>query len=68
MFKITLAAARLNAGYTQREAAKKLGISPKTLWKWENGKSQPKPNNIDAICDLYNVNYDMLIFFDNGSL
>lgn len=62
MFQITLEAARVNAGYTQKEAAQKLGISNCTLLRWEKGVSMPKANQIMAICDLYRVPYDMLIF------
>lgn len=62
MFQITLKAARVNAGYSQKEAALKLGVSNSTLVSWEKGISMPKANHIDAICDLYKVTYDMLIF------
>ena len=62
MFQITLEAARVNAGYSQKEAAEKLGVSNCTLLRWEKGTSMPKANQIDAICNLYRVPYDMLIF------
>lgn len=62
MIQITLEAARVNAGYSQKEAAKKLGVSNVTLSRWERGVSMPKANQIIAICDLYGVPYDMLIF------
>lgn len=62
MFRITLEAARVNKHYTQKEAARLLGVSHVTLLKWEKGISMPKANQIDAICDLYQVTYDMLIF------
>ena len=62
MIQITLEAARVNAGYSQKEAAKLLGVSNVTLSHWERGVSMPKANHIDAICDLYKVTYDMLIF------
>ena len=62
MLQITLKAARVNAGYTQKEAAKKLGVSNITLLSWEKGVSMPKANQIDDICNLYKVTYDMLIF------
>ena len=62
MFQITLKAARVNAGYSQKEAASALGVSNSTLVKWEKGLSMPKANHIDAICNLYKVSYDMLIF------
>lgn len=62
MGKITLKAARVNAGYLQKEAAKKLDVSNKTLSSWENGITMPKANMIDKICNLYGVCYDNLIF------
>ena len=39
--RISLAAARVNAGVNQREAAKKLGISKATLANYEAGKTIP---------------------------
>lgn len=62
MARITLRAARVNAGYSQEDAATLLKISPYTLSNWERGVSMPKANQIDAICNLYKVTYDMLIF------
>lgn len=64
MKKISLKALRVNAGLTQREAAKHLGVSTRTLWQWENEKSFPNPKQIDAICELYRTNYDCIIFFN----
>ena len=37
--KITLAAARVNRGLTQKELAQMLGISNKTLCSWEKAKA-----------------------------
>lgn len=65
MPKLTLKAARVNAGLTQKEAAKRLGISNKTLWSWENGLSAPKATQTDGICELYGVSYDNLNFFNH---
>ena len=62
MPKITLSAARVNAGYSQKKAAELLGISNKTLCRWENGKSFPDQPMIEKICNLYGVTYDMLNF------
>lgn len=61
-FQITLKAARVNAGFSQGKAAELLGVDPSTLSKWERGISMPKANQIDALCSLYEVSYDMLIF------
>ena len=62
MLKITLKAARVNAGLKQNEAAKRLGVSNKTLVRWENGETFPKPEQIDALCKLYGMSYDNIIF------
>lgn len=64
MPKITLKAARVNSGITQKEAAAILKVSNKTLSNWENGISMPKANKIDSICELYGIAYDNLIFFN----
>lgn len=68
MLKITLKAARINAGLSQKEAAEKLGVSNKTLCKWESGSSYPNAKMIDALCSLYGVHYDSIIFLHNNSL
>lgn len=62
MRKITLKAARVNAGYSQKEAAERLGISNKTLCSWENGKTFPDQPMIEKLCVLYGVTYDMIVF------
>jgi transcriptional regulator with XRE-family HTH domain len=62
MPKITMKAARVNAGLTQKQAAKEMKISNKTLSSWEKGTSYPNVVQIKAICQLYNVAYDNLIF------
>ena len=63
MLKMTLEAARRNVKLTQKEAAKHLGISNKTLGNWENGITSPNAAAIPKICKLYGVQYDN-IFFD----
>lgn len=68
MPKITMKAARINAGLTQENAAKKMDISKKTLSRWENGISFPTPPKIEEICALYGVSYDDLIFLPTSSL
>ena len=68
MFKITLEAARVNAGYTQKEAARKLHISNKTLQNWETSKSYPNADKIAEICELYCIDYDHINFLPKRSL
>lgn len=68
MLKINLASARVNSGLTQREAAKKLGVSTKTLVNWENGRSFPTIVKIESICTLYGVSLDNLIFLQQNNV
>lgn len=62
MAKMSLKAARVNAEMTQDEAANKLGVSVRTVQKWEKGKTFPDANRIDDICNVYGVTYDDLKF------
>ena len=62
MAKMSLRAARVNSGITQKEAAKKLGISNSTLGKWEKGTSFPNVKKLDERCELYGITYNDLIF------
>ena len=58
--KITIAAARVNAGKTQAEAAKALGITEKTLGAYETGKRTPRWEIVQAMSDLYGIPLDYL--------
>lgn len=53
--KLTLAAARVNAGLSQREAASLLKISPSTLCAWENGRSEVSKIALMALANLYEL-------------
>lgn len=64
MLKMTLEAARRNVKLTQKEAAKRLGISNKTLGSWENGVTSPSAPMIAKLCKLYGVTYDNIFFED----
>ena len=61
--QMTLKAARVNAGLTQKEAARALGIGQQTLSNYENGVSYPDVPIIKRLEDLYGVEYKNLIFF-----
>lgn len=60
--KLTLKSARVNAGYTQEDAAKELNITPQTLRSYEKGNSFPEVPTLKKIEALYGVHYDDLIF------
>lgn len=68
MLKISLKAARVNANLSQKEAAKMLKISNKTLHSWESGETSPSAKYINAVCDLYKVSYNDLNFLPTNSL
>lgn len=68
MPKFTLKAARVNAGIKQKQAAKQLKVSNKTLSNWENGKAIPKADKIVLICDLYKMDYNDIIFLPSKTL
>ena len=61
--KISLKAARINAGLTQSEAAEQFGVSVSTIKNWESGKTFPTPPQIDKIVEVYRVAYDNIKFF-----
>ena len=62
MFKISLEAARVNAGFDQKNAAKELGVSNKTLCNWEKYITFPNSVQVVKICELYQVPYDAVNF------
>lgn len=66
--EITMKAARINAGYTQKEAAKLLKVSKDTVSNWERGKSYPDVTNLRDIERVYHVKYDDLIFLPKDTL
>lgn len=68
MIKITLEAARRNAGLTQKEAAEALGVSNKTLGSWENYITSPGVDKIPLICELYGLEYDHINFLPPNPL
>lgn len=59
--RITLKAARVNAGLTQDMVCDKLGISDRTLSKWESGKSTPSYLALLGLCSIYGLTEDDII-------
>lgn len=60
MFQISLAAARVNAGLKQEEAAKKIGITAKTLRGYEQGKVAIPAITLRKAAKVYNIPEDMI--------
>lgn len=54
-FKISLKAARVNAGLTQAEAAKKVGISISSLVRYEHNPKNIRQKTLDSFYKVYRV-------------
>ncbi len=56
--KITLRAARVNAGLTQDDVAKAIKKSKATIVHWEKGKTYIDEANFNFLCRLYGAETD----------
>lgn len=61
-FRISMAAARVNARMTQDEAAAQLHVTKQTLVNWEKGKTQPKIDQAENMSRIYGIPYNRIIF------
>lgn len=59
--KMTLKAARVNAGLTQTEFADALGVSKMTVFEWENGKRRVRPVYMPLIAQVTGVSVNDII-------
>lgn len=59
-FRISIKAARVNAGFSLDEASKRLDINKRTLINYENGTTVPAWDTLDKISKCYNVSIDNL--------
>ena len=66
MYRISLEAARVNAGISQKDAAKQLGINVGTLSNWERGNTSPSVEKFKALCDLYGCPSDFIFLRKNS--
>lgn len=62
MLQITMKAARVNAGYTQEQAAELLEVAIKTLQNWESGETSPTIEQGKKIAQIYGLSFDNIIF------
>lgn len=59
-FRISLAAARVNAKLTQAELGDKLGVGKTTVINWESGKSEPSMTQLRRISNLSGIPMDYI--------
>lgn len=58
--RISLAAARVNAGLNQREMAEIMGVDKTTIFNWENAKSEPNASQLRKISEISGIPMDLL--------
>ena len=63
---VALAAARNNAGLTQTEAARRLGVDQSAVSFWESGKKSPRASMLVKLADLYCCSIDQLMGYGTG--
>ena len=56
-----LATARKNAGFTQTEAARRLGVDQSSVSFWESGKKLPRASTLVKLANLYGCSIDKLM-------
>lgn len=56
--KFTLKMLRVSKNLLQTDVANALNVNRKTVSAWEQGKSLPTVDKIDAICEFFGVSYD----------
>lgn len=59
--KVTLKAARINAGMTQADVAKAMQRSKGTIAHWENGDTKVRKTNLRWMSELYGIPVDNLL-------
>lgn len=54
--KLDIKKERLAIGYTQAKLAQKLGVTEKSVSKWESGRGEPSFENLQKMCIIFNKN------------
>ena len=52
---------RKEKGWTQKELAEQIGVSDKTISKWENGNSVPDTGILASLCEVLEISVNELI-------
>ena len=59
---ISIKAARINANLKQKEVAKRMGIDPSTLGRWEKHPELMRYKEQKALAEMYNYPIDFIFF------
>ena len=46
---------RIRAGMTQEELAERLGVSNKLVWSWEKNRTEPKPEAVQKMLQIFGI-------------
>lgn len=65
--KWRLVACRNQAGYTQKEVAKLVGVVEKTIIGWENGLTAPSMENAQKLSEIYGIPLAYMDFSKEGN-
>lgn len=68
MPKISLEAVRVNSKMTQKEWAKKLGVSNGTVVNWEKGNTEPSLSQLRKMSELSGVPMDFIFVPDKSNI
>ena len=60
---VTMRAARVSAGFTLEDVAKRLRTTKQSVSKWELGESKPSDETMHRLCELYDVPMWMTTFW-----
>ena len=58
---MNLVSARKNAGLTQMQVAKALGLTDAAVTQWEKGRTKPRIKHLIQLAELYGVTVDELL-------
>ena len=53
--------ARIKAGLTQTELARRLKISQAAVGCWETGKTMPRPKSLVRLCEMLDIPVEYLL-------
>jgi transcriptional regulator with XRE-family HTH domain len=59
--QISLTAARVNAGFSLDEVAKKMQRTKGTIINWEKGRTPMKISDFDELCNLYKISKEYIV-------
>lgn len=61
MRQVSIAGARVSAGFSQAELAEKMGLSRTTVAEWESGKREMRTPYVQLFCAITGFSADDLI-------